>query len=156
MSDNSPDRLFDVLNDLFTQVMGSGESESIDALVELDLSLSQVRMLFLLSEHDGPLPINEVADRLRLSVAATGRSVDQLVRMGLVSRKEDVRDRRIKRVSLSEAGVKVAHHHIECKRDQLRRFAWQVPEADRIRLIEALQPILAGRSRREPNQEIFG
>ncbi|MFE5706449.1 MarR family winged helix-turn-helix transcriptional regulator [Rhodococcus koreensis] len=156
MPDNSPDLLFELLNDFFTQLLSAGESESMDNLIELDLTFSQVRMLFALAQHGEPLPINEVAERLRLSVAAAGRNVDQLVKLGLVVRREDERDRRVKRVSLSEAGHKVANQHIDCKRDQLRRFAWRVPESERTRLIEALQPILAGESLRELNQEIFG
>ncbi|MGH3803033.1 MAG: MarR family winged helix-turn-helix transcriptional regulator, partial [Pseudonocardiaceae bacterium] len=104
-------------------------------LIELDLTFSQVRMLFALGQHGEPLPINEVAERLRLSVAAAGRNVDQLVKLGLVVRREDERDRRVKRVSLSEAGHKVTNQHIDCKRDQLRRFAWRVPESERTRLI---------------------
>ncbi|MFC0448668.1 MarR family winged helix-turn-helix transcriptional regulator [Rhodococcus jostii] len=156
MPDKSPDLLFELLNDFFTQLLSAGESESMDNLIELDLTFSQVRMLFALAQHGEPLPINEVAERLRLSVAAAGRNVDQLVKLGLVVRREDERDRRVKRVSLSEAGHKVANQHIECKRDQLRRFAWRVPETERTRLIEALQPILAGESLRELNQEIFG
>ncbi|MFC9360316.1 MarR family winged helix-turn-helix transcriptional regulator [Rhodococcus sp. NPDC057014] len=156
MPDNSPDLLFELLNDFFTQLLSAGESESMDNLIELDLTFSQVRMLFALAQHGEPLPINEVAERLRLSVAAAGRNVDQLVKLGLVVRREDERDRRVKRVSLSEAGHKVANQHIECKRDQLRRFAWRVPESERTRLIEALRPILAGESLRELNQEIFG
>jgi DNA-binding MarR family transcriptional regulator len=154
--DKSPDLLFELLNDIFTQLLSAGESESMDNLIELDLTFSQVRMLFALVQHGEPLPINEVAERLRLSVAAAGRNVDQLVKLGLVVRREDERDRRVKRVSLSEAGHKVATQHIECKRDQLRRFAWRVPEIERTRLIEALQPILAGESLRELNQEILG
>ncbi|MBV6760931.1 MULTISPECIES: MarR family winged helix-turn-helix transcriptional regulator [Rhodococcus] len=156
MPDNSPDLLFELLNDFFTQLLSAGESESMDNLIELDLTFSQVRMLFALGQHGEPLPINEVAERLRLSVAAAGRNVDQLVKLGLVVRREDERDRRVKRVSLSEAGHKVTNQHIDCKRDQLRRFAWRVPESERTRLIEALQPILAGQSLRELNQEIFG
>ncbi|EKT81279.1 MarR family transcriptional regulator [Rhodococcus opacus M213] len=156
MPDKSPDLLFELLNDFFTQLLSAGESESMDNLIELDLTFSQVRMLFALVQHGEPLPINEVAERLRLSVAAAGRNVDQLVKLGLVVRREDERDRRVKRVSLSEAGNKVATQHIECKRDQLRRFAWRVPEIERTRLIEALQPILAGESLRELNQEIPG
>ncbi|QHE68257.1 MarR family winged helix-turn-helix transcriptional regulator [Rhodococcus sp. WAY2] len=156
MADNSPALLFDALNDFFSQVLCVGESESMDALIELDLTFSQVRMLFALAQHGEPLPIHEVAERLRLSVAAAGRNVDQLVKLGLVVRREDDRDRRVKRVSLSEAGHELANHHIDCKRDQLRQFAWRIPEAERARLIEALQPILAGNFLWEDNQETFG
>ena len=143
------DDLYGALDELFTRLMSAGDSESIDALIELDLSFSQVRVLFVLAA----IPINEVADELRLSVAATGRNIDQLVNMGLVDRREDERDRRVKRVSLSEAGRKVTTNHIECKRGQLREFASRVPEPERIRLFEALKPILAGDYLRALNQE---
>ncbi|MER2222747.1 MAG: helix-turn-helix domain-containing protein, partial [Rhodococcus sp. (in: high G+C Gram-positive bacteria)] len=93
------DDLYGALDELFTRLMSAGDSESIDALIELDLSFSQVRVLFVLAQRDAAIPINEVADELRLSVAATGRNIDQLVNMGLVDRREDERDRRVKRVS---------------------------------------------------------
>ncbi|MFC8932855.1 MarR family winged helix-turn-helix transcriptional regulator [Rhodococcus sp. NPDC057135] len=147
------DDLFGALDELFTRLMNAGDSESIDALIELDLSFSQVRVLFVLAQRDAAIPINEVAEELRLSVAATGRNIDQLVNMGLVDRREDERDRRVKRVSLSEAGRKVTTNHIECKRGQLRDFASRVPEPERIRLFEALKPILAGDYLRALTQE---
>ena len=147
------DDLYGALDELFTRLMCAGDSESFDALIELDLSFSQVRVLFVLAQRDAAIPINEVADELRLSVAATGRNIDQLVNMGLVDRREDERDRRVKRVSLSEAGRKVTTNHIECKRGQLREFASRVPEPERIRLFEALKPILAGDYLRALNQE---
>ena len=128
----------------------------MDNLIELDLTFSQVRMLFALVQHGEPLPINEVAERLRLSVAAAGRNVDQLVKLGLVVRREDERDRRVKRVSLSEAGHKVATQHIECKRDQLRRFAWRVPEIERDSADRGTTTDPRGGVPARLNQEILG
>lgn len=153
MPEATPEDLFGVLDKFFTRVMSASEPESMDALVALDLPFSQVRMLFALS-WNGDLPINELAERVSLSVATAGRNVDQLVTQGLAYRREDESDRRIKRVSLSEAGRTIAMTHIECKRDHLRRFTSKVPEADRQRLIEALNPILAGDSLPVLTQEI--
>ncbi|NMM84042.1 MarR family transcriptional regulator [Rhodococcus sp. SRB_17] len=153
MIDSTSDDLFGALDELFTRLISISDTESIDALVELDLSFSQVRVLFALTQRDSPIPINEVADELRLSVAATGRNIDQLVNMGLIDRREDERDRRVKRVSLSEAGRKVTSNHIECKRGQLREFASRVPTPDALRLVEALEPILAGEYLRAFTQE---
>lgn len=148
------DDLFGALDELFIRLMSASDSESLAALVELDLSFTQVRVLFTLTQCEAPIPINEVADELQLSVAATGRNIDYLLNMGLVDRREDERDRRIKRVSLSEAGRKVTSNHIECKRGQLRDFASRIPAPDRLRLVEALEPILAGDYLRAPIQEI--
>ncbi|MFD4366007.1 MarR family winged helix-turn-helix transcriptional regulator [Rhodococcus sp. NPDC058521] len=153
MSASSSDDLFGVLDEFFTRLMSASEPQSMDVLVGLDLSFSQVRMLFVLSWTDY-LPINELAERLGLSVGTAGRNVDQLVTQGLVFREECESDRRIKRVSLSEAGRTVATTHLECKRDQLRQFATRVPELDRRRLIDALDPILSGESLPTSTQEI--
>ncbi|RVW06201.1 MarR family transcriptional regulator [Rhodococcus spongiicola] len=151
MSDTTADLLFELFNDFFTQVMNEGEL--VDNLLELDLTFSQVRVLFTLAHRDEPLPINEVAEKLGLSMAAAGRNIDQLVRHGLVDRREDERDRRVKRVSLSAAGHAAATRHVEHRREQLRRFASLIPESDRSRLIEALKPVLAANALRELNQE---
>lgn len=55
------DDLYGALDELFTRLMSAGDSESIDALIELDLSFSQVRVLFVLAQRDAAIPINEVA-----------------------------------------------------------------------------------------------
>ncbi|MFD4179994.1 MarR family winged helix-turn-helix transcriptional regulator [Rhodococcus sp. NPDC058514] len=126
------------------RLLGMGESESMDKLVAMDLSFSQARTLFMLLQHGKPVAIHEVAKGLRLSVAAAGRNVDQLVHQGLVERREDPKDRRIKRISLTEAGRAIASGHIESKRGELRVFAARLSDSDRDGLYESLKPILAG------------
>ncbi|WP_345350674.1 MarR family winged helix-turn-helix transcriptional regulator [Rhodococcus olei] len=126
------------------RLLGVGESEALDKLVAMDLSFSQARTLFMLAQHGKPVAINEVADCLRLSVAAAGRNVDRLVHQGLVERREDPKDRRVKRISLSEAGRSIALGHIDSHKDELRAFAARLSDTDRDRLFESIKPILAG------------
>jgi DNA-binding MarR family transcriptional regulator len=140
----SPDDLYQALEEFIMRLLGVGESESMDKLIAMDLSFSQARTLFMLAQHGKPVAINEVAERLRLSVAAAGRNIDQLVNQGLVDRREDPKDRRIKRISLSEAGRSIASGHLDSKKDELRAFAARLPGSDRDRLYESLKPILAG------------
>ncbi|AQA23635.1 DNA-binding MarR family transcriptional regulator [Rhodococcus sp. PvR044] len=140
----SPEDLYQALDEFIMRLLGVGESESMDKLIAVDLSFSQVRTLFMLAQHGKPVAINEVAERLRLSVAAAGRNIDQLVNQGLVERREDPKDRRIKRISLSEAGRAIASGHIDSKKGELRAFAARLSDSDRDRLYESLKPILAG------------
>ncbi|MFC4605043.1 MarR family winged helix-turn-helix transcriptional regulator [Rhodococcus kronopolitis] len=135
------------------RLMGLGEGEAMDNLVAKDLSFTQVRALFMLAQCGEPVAIHEVAERLGLSVAATGRSVDQMVNQGLFERREDLRDRRIKRISLSEAGRTIASEHLETKRNELRAFAVRLPESDRNQLFDSLNSILAGDALRAHCQE---
>lgn len=119
------------------------QSAGIEALIAADLTFSQMRTLLVLTQHAEPIPIHEVATRLELSVAAGGRNVDQLVRLGLVDRVEDDVDRRVKRISLSGAGRDL----IATFKDGQRRYALElladVDERDARRLVDALRPVVA-------------
>ena len=115
----------------------------LESLVEMELTLSQARSVMALACAAQPLPINELAARLRLSVAATGRNVDQLVRSGLVDRVEDEHDRRIKRISLSDKGREQVHHFLNAKRSRALAFLRRLDPDDHARLLAALTPIVA-------------
>jgi DNA-binding MarR family transcriptional regulator len=62
------------------------------------LSVPQFRALIFASVHDGP-SLSAMAEHLGLSLPAASRMADQLVRRGLLERRQAARDRR--RVSLS-------------------------------------------------------
>jgi DNA-binding MarR family transcriptional regulator len=67
--------------------------------------------------------------------------VDGLLRGDLVVRREDDRDRRIKRITLSEAGREAVSHLVEAKRDSLERLTAALLPEEVDRLIAALAPI---------------
>jgi DNA-binding MarR family transcriptional regulator len=84
-------------------LLRDGMLATIRTLGDSDISLTQLAALLLLQELDEPT-IKQMSEALGRSLSATGRLLDQLVRRGLVSRREDDRDRRVKRVALAEQG----------------------------------------------------
>jgi DNA-binding MarR family transcriptional regulator len=70
---------------------------------DFDYSLAQVASLLLLNEK-GELTIKQVAELLERSVSATSRLLDQLASRGMITRREDEQDRRVKRVAITEQG----------------------------------------------------
>ncbi|HJT54965.1 MAG TPA: MarR family transcriptional regulator [Ktedonobacteraceae bacterium] len=62
------------------------------AWMQIDLTLPQMRTLFVLAE--GPLVIGQIAQRLGIGLSTGGHLVDRLVQAGLAERTEDVEDRR--------------------------------------------------------------
>ena len=70
---------------------------------DFDYSLPQMAVLLLLDE-EGELSIKQAAQLLGRSISATSRLLDQLVVRGMISRREDERDRRAKRVAITEQG----------------------------------------------------
>ena len=142
VSTTTAERLLSVLESFVGRLHCGIQSAGIEALIAADLTFSQMRTLLVLTQQLEPGPIHEIASRLELSVAAAGRNVDQLVRLGLVDRVEDDVDRRIKRISLSGPGRTL----IASFKDGQRRYALDllagVAEQDARQLIEALGPVL--------------
>ena len=102
--DQAAQELYECLQEFLRRMFSLAEAEATDLLVDLDVSLSHARTMFVLAHVAEAVPIGEVARRLGLSQAAAGRTVDQLVRLGIVERQESADDRRVKLVSLSPRG----------------------------------------------------
>lgn len=153
MTATTADRLLGILEAFIGRLHCGAQGAGIETLVAADLTFSQMRTLLVLSQQTQPIPIHEIASRLGLSVAAAGRNVDQLVRLGIVDRIEDELDRRIKRISLSGAGFEL----IAAFKDGQRRYALgllaDIDECDAQRLIEALRPVVAKLGCLEPPVE---
>ncbi len=136
--------LLAALEEFLRRLFALAEADAVDRLVELDISFSQARTIFVLAHVGGPVPISEIARRIGLSQAAAGRTVEQLVRLGIVARQESPEDRRVKLVCLTPAGMELADQHVERKRNAIKTVIERLPVDDSARLTAALRPILAG------------
>jgi MarR family 2-MHQ and catechol resistance regulon transcriptional repressor len=133
--------VLDELETFFGQIHCGVQQAGLDSLIQADLSFSQFRSLLILTRTAEPMPIHELAESLRLSVGATGRNVEQLVKVGLVDRQEDEIDRRIKRISLTGSGRDLITGFKAQQRKHALEFVEALDEADRERLLAALRPI---------------
>lgn len=73
-------------------------------LREQQLSMPQMGTLHFLSAEGGQ-SVSAIAEHLNLSLGATSHLVDRLVQRELLTREEDVHDRRLKRVELAPDGA---------------------------------------------------
>ncbi|MFW0783315.1 MarR family transcriptional regulator [Gordonia sp. CPCC 206044] len=121
------------------------KGQTMDTLAAADLTFSQIRVLFALGAHgedSESMSVHEIAGQVNLSLAAAGRTVDKLVGTGLVDRREDPTDRRVKRVSLTAEGADVVASQVTIKREMLRSFVAGLPVGLRDGLCSALSPIV--------------
>jgi DNA-binding MarR family transcriptional regulator len=118
---------------------------------ELDLSLTQLKLLFHLYELPEPieasepqlLAVKDVAEQLGISLPSASRAIDPLVKRRLVDRREDARDRRVKRVRLTARG-EAAVGRLEATRiDSAEATLAGFSEHERERLADALSEILS-------------
>jgi len=120
----------------------AADLKAIDVFVQLDLTITQVRAIFLLAGEDHSLLISEVAAKLGLSAATAGRTVDRLATLGIVERVEDPEDRRSRRVSLTPTGQDLADTQRELMWDQIREFSEALPDDVATALHDALRVAL--------------
>jgi DNA-binding MarR family transcriptional regulator len=90
------------------------------------------------------MTVKELAERLGLSLPGASRAVDALVARGLLHRRADAADRRMKRLRCTDAGRQTLDRLDEARFDGLEKFTATLPPAQRKRLSGALRPILDG------------
>jgi DNA-binding MarR family transcriptional regulator len=127
---------------IFAHVFSSASRDLVELISELDLSLTQVKLLHLVAEEDEPT-LKDLSERLGLSLPAVSRSVDGLHRRKLIARREDAEDRRMKRVAATAAGRDVLARLQAARLAGIEGFAATLSEAERTRLQRALAPIVA-------------
>ena len=118
-------------------------SDLFEAVGALDLSLTQIKLLHHLEDAAAELALKDAAELVLISLPAMSRTVDDLVRRGFVARHEDLEDRRMKRVSLTEAGRSVIRRLNAARLNGLREFTETLNDSERKKLADALSALLA-------------
>lgn len=109
---------------------------------ELDLSLTQIRTLGVLEHRDLQPSVKQLAELIGLSLPATSRNVDGLLRRGMLERQEDGRDRRVKRLCLTAEGRESARRIDAARLAGMQRFTETLTEQQRSRLSGALASLM--------------
>jgi DNA-binding MarR family transcriptional regulator len=108
----------------------------------LELTLTQIKLLHHLEEAVRPLTLKEGAELVKVSLPAASRTVDDLVRRGFAERYEDLDDRRMKRVSLTDKGRQVIRRLNAARLSGLQGFVQNLNDVERDRLSAALEKLL--------------
>jgi DNA-binding MarR family transcriptional regulator len=108
----------------------------------LELTITHTKLLHQLEIATGELTVKQAAELLPLSLPATSRTVDDLVRRGLVLRHEDTEDRRMKRIQLTAEGSAVIRRVNAARLVGLEQFTESLSEDERRLLSGALSELL--------------
>jgi len=138
----APAELAEQLLALWRAVMVPRGVSAYAIFEELDLTLTQVKALSALAP-EAELTVKELAELLGLSLPGASRAVDALVERGLLGRREDTTDRRMKRLTCTAAGRDALRRLDEARLAGLEQFTATLPATQRKRLSGALAPILA-------------
>src|SRR5207302_8520247 len=87
----------DLAGDLYALVIylhKNCNTDLFEAMGLLELTMTQIKLLHQLEMTPDELTIKEAAERVPVSLPAASRTVDDLVRRGMIERHEDTEDRR--------------------------------------------------------------
>jgi len=141
----TPERPSTLAGDLFALIVFVHKhcnSDLFEAMGALELSITQIKLLHHLEDADRELTLKEAAELVLISLPAASRTVDDLVRRGYVIRHEDTEDRRMKRVSPTEAGRSVIRQLNAARLSGLEEFTKTLTEDERGALGVALGELL--------------
>jgi DNA-binding MarR family transcriptional regulator len=140
--------LTSTLTAILSHLLASTGRDFLQAVDELELSLTQIKSLRALIDADEPLSVKALGDELGLSLPAISRALDGLVQREFVTRAEDPADRRSKRLALTRKGRRTHDQLYALRVAGLREFVEELDPNEREALAAGLVPIArrAGRA----------
>jgi len=141
-TDVSAEQLADQIARFLAAAMRTSQTEVFQLVEELELSMTQLKILHILDGSGKELTPSELAQFVGLSPAATGRAVDAMARAGLVSRRDDESDRRVKRLALTAVGSDAVARITAARLQGLTRIVEGLGPGERAALSKALAPLL--------------
>src|SRR5262245_19449302 len=129
----------------------SSDSDFLQQVSDLDLSLTQLKVLSHLNDLPRPgegeeavhLSVKQLAEQLGISLPSASRAIDPLVRRRLVSRQEDQMDRRVRRVRLTARGEAAVGRLIATRLAAAEEILDGFTPSEREKLADALNEILS-------------
>ena len=94
--------------------------------------------------HKGPLPVSVIGKKVLLTTGSITTAIDRLARRGLVARKDDPADRRVRNVQLTARGRKLIEPAFAAHAEDLERLMSVLTRDERERLVTLLRKLGRG------------
>jgi len=143
---STTNQLSDVVREWAKVFMNRALSDFKRFMEDTGLSFSHVNILMRLF-HGGISGVSEIGERMGITNAAASQTVDRLVHMGLIIRKEDPDDRRAKRLELTQVGRDMIEKGVDTRSHWIERLT-DTLSAEEQDLITSALTILTEAARR--------
>jgi DNA-binding MarR family transcriptional regulator len=127
---------------VITYLHKSCQADVFEAVGALELTMTQIKVLHHLEQHEHSLTVKEAAEVVSISLPAASRAIDDLVRRGFAERQEDLSDRRMKQVSITSRGRAAIRRLNAARLRGLEEFVETLSAQQRARLSSALAKLL--------------
>ena len=128
------------------------EARALESIAHTGLGATDFGVLEALL-HKGPLPVNTLGRKLLLTSGSITTAVDRLQRRGLVARRDDADDRRVRLVELTAAGRRLIAPAFERHAADLDRVVSVLSATERATLVSLLRKLGLGAADAPTEQE---
>jgi MarR family 2-MHQ and catechol resistance regulon transcriptional repressor len=111
-----------------------------ESIRRTELGDSDFRVLEVLL-HKGPLPVNTIGPKVWLTPGSISVAVDRMVKKGLVSRKDQPHDRRVRRVELTPKGRALITRGFGEHAAAMENVAGTLSKSERLTLLRLLKKL---------------
>jgi len=129
------------LMDLFSQLINMTTLETLRYLREYHLTVSQLRGLRFLKQHEDCL-VGDLANGLAVSYPAASKLMDRLINRGLTQRRDDKTDRRNTRLRVTIEGGRVLETIEEKRQREIAQIFLRLEEEEQRFLTQGLKRFL--------------
>jgi DNA-binding MarR family transcriptional regulator len=138
----TPKQVAEELVQFLNVAMRAGHADFFQVIEKLGITLTQFKIMHLLDFAGEEATPSELARTIGLSPAATSRAADALARQGLLARRDDPVDRRVKWLSLTGKGHRALDRMTAARVNAVARLAEPLDDDQRAALSDALAPLL--------------
>jgi DNA-binding MarR family transcriptional regulator len=142
MQSSREQQLYDEAFRLLGRIITRSDPSRLEAWAGLGLSLTQLRVLFILRENPG-LTARALAGTINVTPSTLTRIMDRLVRDRLVNREEDPEDRRLVRHCLTPVGLDMVGELERTGRERMNKIFGRLSPEELERLVGALSGLAA-------------
>lgn len=137
----SAEALVDTLRQWLDVSMRRSMREFIRYARQSGLSMSQFGALLHL-HRAGVCGVTQIGDHLGVTGGAASQMIDRLVSQGLVLRDVDPQDRRVKRIELTDKGIRLIEEGLKARQSWLSDVSQALSEDERQEIISALKTLM--------------
>jgi DNA-binding MarR family transcriptional regulator len=138
--------------DILEEVTRSGSHTVSPEWFTLDMTMPQVRVVFLLLQ-EGSLRMSDLASTLDVSMSRATGLVDRLVEKDMVNRWQDPEDRRSVLCALTDQGMELGQRLLAARRSRWEERLAPLSQGDLKKVCKAMELVLDASRRAMPEAE---
>lgn len=123
-------------------IVNSLQTQVPDEMSDIDLTFQQLHAMIFTSQHEA-CSVGDIASGMAISHPAAVKLIDRMLRKGLVVKAEDVQDRRVSCVSLTDLGRQLVESAQAKRTEAIAKALQNMTSEEQAGLVTGLEKLLA-------------